>query len=365
MIKPKANIEKLYRTPPDTGSRKGLLRLDKNDRLIPFPKEIWNRFMELFDETTVMTYPEQEEFYQRLASYIGVPREHILLSLGSDLAIKMVYETFIDAGQEVQLHLPSYAMYSVYNNIFQADASSISFNEYLELDVKKFIDNISEDTRMVVVENPNGFIGGRLEKKDLKRIAEKANLTDTIFLIDEAYYQFMGNTAQELYLGYDNVIIVRSFSKDFGMAGLRCGYLLSQKQNIDFLYRVKPMNETNSAAIAFGLAILDYPNLIQDYIEDVKKSVTFLKGALSSSGFKFAGGNGNFLIIFVGDAINKIIKLLKERGVLVRRPFQVESLHGWMRVGIGTIADMEQFIDYFKEVCDAVGINNESPPRPW
>ena len=365
MFKPKANIEKVFRTPPDTGSRRGFLRLDKNDRLIPFPKEIWNRFMELFDETTVMTYPEQEEFYRKLALYIGVPREHLLLSLGSDLAIKMVYETFIDAGQEVQLHLPSYAMYSVYNNIFQADASSISFNEYLKLDIQKFINSISNKTRLVVVENPNGFIGEKLEFEDLKRIAEKAYSTDTIFLIDEAYYQFMGDTSQELYLEFENVIIVRSFSKDFGMAGLRCGYLLSQKQNIDMLYRVKPMNETNSAAIAFGLAVLDYPNLIQDYIEVVKKNIIFLKSALSSLGFTTAGGNGNFIIIYVGGAIDRIIQMLKNRGVLVRRPFQVESLHGWLRVGIGTKSDMERFIDCFKKVYNVLNIDNEPPPKPW
>jgi len=350
MISPRPHIEKLFRTPPDVGSRKDFLRLDKNDRIITFPDKIWRHFTELFDEISVMSYPEQERFYEMLASYIGVPREHLILSLGSDLAIKMVYETYIEPNEEIQLHMPSYAMYEVYGNMFQANISSIAFNDNLKLDIDLFINKISNNTRMVVVENPNGFIGTSLGYDNIRKIAEKAHSTNTILLIDEAYYQFMGNSAQELYLNYDNVIIVRSFSKDFGMAGLRCGYLLSQKKNIDYIYRVKPMNEANSAAIAFGLTILEYPEYIDNYIDQVNESIVFMKESLSKMGYRCGEGYGNFIVVFVGEKIDQIIALLKNKGVLVRRPFQVEHLKGWLRIGIGNINDMEHFVNRFKEV---------------
>ena len=119
------------------------------------------------------------------------------------------------------------------------------------------------------------------------------------------------------------------------------------------------MNETNSAAIAFGLAVLDYPDLVDKYIRQIKKSTTFLKEKLTKLDFKFSGGNGNFLVIFVGDAINEVITLLKKRKVLVRGPFQVDSLHVWLLVSIGSIADVENFIDCFKEVNETIGKNKK------
>ena len=124
MVLPKSHIQDVYRFPPDIESRKNYLCLDKNERVIDFPEEIVNRFHELLDGRAVMSYPEIEPLYQKLAKYIGVARDHLLLAAGSDLAIKAVFEAYVDAGDNVLLHMPSYAMYDVYCKMFQANLKS-------------------------------------------------------------------------------------------------------------------------------------------------------------------------------------------------------------------------------------------------
>lgn len=357
MIQPKPHIQELHRFPPDTESHRSYLRLDKNERVIPFPDEIVERFHALIDTNAIMSYPEVEPLYQKLAAYIGVPRDHLFLASGSDLAIKTVFETYIAPGDNVLLHMPSYAMYEVYCKMFQANLKTVSFNSQLELDVAAFIDAISPQTRMVVLENPNGFTGTILSQEDIRAIAEKAHHCNTILLIDEVYYLFTGETVQPLLQEFDNVIIVRSFSKDFGMAGLRCGYLLSKPGNIGFLYRVKPMYEVTQAAVAFCTAILEFPEHTKQYVSEVKKGMSFLKDALRRKGLVMGGGNGNFLLIYLGDDcdIPAVIKGLKSRGVLVRRPFQVEAVKGWLRVGVGNVSQMEKFVSAFSEVLVETG----------
>ena len=357
MVLPRPHIQGLYRIPPDTESHKSFLRLDRNERVIDFPEQIVNRFHELLDARVVMSYPEIEPLYQKLSKYIEVPRDHLSLMSGSDLAIKTVFETYIDPDDQVLLHMPSYAMYEIYCKMFQANLKTISFDKSLKLDVEAFLDTITPQTRMVALENPNGFTGTILTKDEIRRVAEKAHACRAILLIDEAYYLFTGDTIQPLYQEFDNVIIARSFSKDLGMAGLRCGYLLSNPENIGFLYRVKPMYEVSAAAVAFCLAILEFPEQIKQYIAEVKKGMRFAVESLKGMGLITGGGNGNFLMIYLGDEIDipLVIKGLKNRNVLVRRPFHVESIKGWLRVGVGNVSQMKNFLLAFATVLEETG----------
>jgi histidinol-phosphate aminotransferase len=160
-----------------------------------------------------------------------------------------------------------------------------------------------------------------------------------------------------LYREFDNVILARSFSKDFGMAGLRCGYLLSQPQNIDFLYRVKPMYEVSQAAVAFCLALLEHPRHIEQYVAEVRKGLKFLKEELQRMGIVTGGGYGNFLVVYLGDDfdIPAMIRGLKSRDVLVRRPFQVEAIKGWLRIAAGNESQMQLLAAVFREVLKETG----------
>jgi histidinol-phosphate aminotransferase len=349
MIEPRPHLIDIFRSPPETESHLPYLRLDKNERIVPFPQAIIDRFHELLTPEAIMAYPELEKLYQSLSAYLSVDREHLFLASGSDLAIKTVFETYISPGDKLLMHLPSYAMYDIYSKLFQAQVTFHAYDENLNLDVDRFIDAITYDTRMVVLENPNGFIGTVLPDDAIRAIVSKAHRTNTLVNIDEVYYLFTGKTVRNLYEEFDNVVVTRSFSKDFGIAGLRCGYLLSQPQNIRNLYRVKPMYEVTSATVAFCLATLEFPQYLAQYVDEIRSGISYLGNALANMGIRTGGGNGNFIVIYLGPQfdIPALIADLKSHGILVRRPFQVPSVKGWLRVGAGTKAQMQRFIDAF------------------
>lgn len=357
MIEPRLHLKSLYRSPDDPESHLPYLRLDKNERVVPFPQKIWDRFIDLLSQNVVMAYPELELLYENLAKYINVSRSDLFFATGSDLAIKTVYEAYIAPGDIVQIHAPSYAMHEVYGRMFQAQMVTIPYDRQLHLDMDAYIDSITPQTRMVVLENPNGMIGACQSFGVVRAMVEKAHQCNALVLLDEAYYLFHGETIQALYQEFDNVIIVRTFSKDFGIAGLRCGYLLSQPQNIESVYRVKPMHEINSAAVAFSLAMLEHPDYIKNFINEMRESINYTKHALNQMGLVVAGGTGNFVVAYLGSDVNTaaVIGYLKEHGILIRRPFTADNLKGWQRIAIGTTEQMQQFISVF---ADALKIAN-------
>lgn len=357
MIEPRVHLKDLYRMPDDTESHFPYLRLDKNERVVPFPEDIWKRFLELLTPDAVMAYPELEPLYNGLADRIHVERSHLFLATGSDLAIKTVYETYISPGDVVQVHTPSYAMHEVYGRMFQANLLRAPYDKELHLDMDAYISAITPKTRMVVLENPNGMIGVSQPLEVIRAMVEKAHQCNTLVLLDEAYYLFQGGSVQPLYKDFDNVMIVRTFSKDFGIAGLRCGYLLSQPQNIESVYRVKPMHEINSAAVAFSLAMLENPDYINRFVCDMRESIEYTKQALRKIGMVVAGGAGNFIVAYLGDAVDAsiVIACLKEHGILIRKPFTVENLKGWLRIGIGNMEQMQRFVSVLTNVLEREG----------
>ena len=367
MIRPRPHLESVYRTPEDTESRLPYLRLDMNERIVPIPEQVVNRFRELLTPEVVMTYPEFEPLYQKLAEYIGVEREQLFLVPGSDAGIKTVYETYIDPGDPVLLHLPSFAMHEVYCGLFQARLMTVPYDRQLRLDIQAYVDAITPETRLVLIENPNGFIGSTLPHDAIRAVVEKARRCNALVLLDEAYFLFSGQTIQPFFLEFDNVIIARSFSKDLGIAGLRCGYLLSQKANIQSLYKVKSTYGVSSASIAFALALLEFPEQIKKYVDQVQAGLKYLKQTLGEMGLATAGGEGNFLIAYLGEKFDvpTVIRELKSQSILVRRPFQVENLRGWLRIGGGSIAQMQRFAPAFAQALHDAGWRRENyvPPE--
>ncbi len=349
MIKPRAHLDPIMRTQDDVEPRTPYLCLDKNERVTPLPDQVFKRFQSLLTPQTVISYPELEPLYQKLSDYLDVDRSHLYLAAGSDIGIKTVYETYISPGDRIVIHNPSYAMQNVYAKIFQAELVQIPYKDDLSFDLKSFLAAIKPGTKLVVVENPNGFTGKSLPLADVKKIVEKAQACGAIALLDEAYYLFSEQSLLPLYAAHDNVIISRTFSKDLGMAGLRCAYLLSQPENIESLFHVKPMHEINSAAAAMVQASLEFPESILSYMKDIRKNFKFLQTILEEKGFQTHGGDSNFIAVYVGTATDMphLIHVLKARGILIRKPPALDALKGWVRVGIGTQAQMQLFANTF------------------
>jgi histidinol-phosphate aminotransferase len=159
MIKPRPNLETLERVSAYEPSRMFKYRLDRNERNQPFSAKFIENIKEKLTGELFMVYPELDQIYSKIAEWLQVDIDHIMLHSGSEQTIKAVFETYINAGDRVLLHFPGFVMYNIYCDMFQAQVVKQYFEEDLTFDWRGYADKINEDIRMVVLENPNGFVG--------------------------------------------------------------------------------------------------------------------------------------------------------------------------------------------------------------
>ena len=356
MIKPKPLIQNIVRIQEKEPSRFYKVRLDRSERTYPYSNSFIERIKRRLDGEWLMTYPEPEPLYEKFSAFLKIPRQRILFNNGSDQSIKAVFETYISEGDRVLLHRPGYAMFPVYAKMFGAEAVFQDFDSDLNFDHDAYIDKIDSSFRMAVLENPNGFIGAAPPRESLHRFIAKCEKEGVIAVVDEAYFFFHDITVVDLLDSYENLIVIRTFSKALGVAGLRAGYTLSREENIANLYKVKPMHEINGLAILVIDEILNDPKEFFGFVEDTRKGLAFLKDGFRKLDIDTSKSVANFLAARLGRYISgeEASLRLKEKGILLRRPFREKNLWEWTRIGTGPVPYMQQLLSVVEEMISSV-----------
>ena len=346
MIKPRKCIEETVRVRENEPSRLFKVRLDRNERNHPFTEAFIERLRKSLSGEILQVYPEPEPLYQAFSAFAGVDRNELLFNSGSDQSIKSVFETYVDPGDRILLHRPGYAMYPVYAGLFGATAEYQDFDADLHFDYNAYIERITGRYKIAVLENPNGFVGAAPAENVLRRFIDRCEDQGVIALIDEAYYHFHPVTAAEMIRQRENLIVVRTFSKAFGVAGVRAGYILSNRTNIEYLYRVKPMHELNSLAIFVILELLKDPQEFFSYVQATGDSRNHLRSGFAKLGIETGESAANFVAARLGKVTSGInlSEVMREQGILIRRPFREAHLLEWTRIATGPIPDMDRVL---------------------
>ena len=347
MIKPKKNIANLYRTAGISPiSRAGKIRLDKNERNIGFPSKIIQKIRESISDEMLLMYPEPYKLYKKMAEIEGLHIDNIIFNAGSDQSIKSIFETYISAGDKILLHNPIYAMYSVYANMFGATVIYQDVESDLSLDYDKFINQIDSDIKMVVIENPNGFSGEEHKEEFLLEVVKKAKQFDTIVVIDEAYYDFNHLSMRKHINDFDNLIVVRTFSKMMGLASARIGYLISDKENISNISKVRPMHELTQFSINVAYILLENIDIVQNAIDELHKYLSYFKNQIANLNLKYSNSITNFLAVKMDIRDdNKFLSELQNNNILIKET----TIHHYRRVGVSNYKDIDLFISILKK----------------
>lgn len=334
MIEPKQQLKSLVRTSTPEPSRMFKHRLDRNERNQPFSDKFIEHIKSQVTGELFMVYPELEGVYEKIAQWLSLSVDQIMLHSGSEQAIKSVFETFISPGDRIMLHAPGFAMYNVYSNMFQAEVIQQQFDSDLVFDWEGFAQKITPALRMVVIENPNGFLGIAPPVEAMKRIIAKACNFGTIALVDEAYYHFHEITVADWLGEFDNLIVTRTFSKAFGLAGLRAGYLISNPDNMSSLKKVRPSYEINSFTALVVLELLKNYAEVQQYLEDSRENLRALRLGLGRLGIAASDSKANFVAVRLGgeERYSELRLALREKDILIRRPFREPALREWVRI---------------------------------
>lgn len=356
MIEPKKNIKDLFRATAAFDNRIGkIVRLDRNERTTPFSEEHLKKILNDITPEEIVGYPELEPFYNKLANWLGIEREQILLVSGSDTGIRAVYETYLEEGDEVIMLSPTYGMYAVYCKMFGAISKEIFYDFDFSLLLEKILRAINQKTKLIAIANPN-HTGTVISGPDLIKIIETAGNCGSLVLVDEAYYHFYDHTMLHNISEFDNLILVRTFSKAFGIASLRIGYLMSNKSVIEQLYKVKLTHEITGISARFGEYLLDHLDIMENYVIDVKSGINYLENEFRNLGLHTPKTHANFIYAELPEGFNgkMLIELLKKDGFYISGPFAKIPFKNHIRITVGPVAQMKEFIRIFKIVYNKV-----------
>ena len=351
-VKFRNHIKKIWRMKPEEETRFGKIRLDKNERIAPFSDGFWQDILADITQELVQAYPEVLPLYKKLSDFHGMSVDNFLLTAGSDAAIKHCFEAFVSPGDKVIYPKPTFAMVSVYGELYGGEMEGVGYDRNLQLNINNLLNSINDKTSLIILANPNSPTGTYVSNVRIADILEKSASFRIPVLIDEAYYGFCQHTAIELMKDYHNLIITRTFSKIAGIAGLRIGYAIGHPEVVSLLTKFRPMYEVNSIGIMFANKILDNWEVAEKYgrqtIEGRNRFADFLRDA----GFSVINTEANFLHVALGNHKKEILEVLETQGILVRGMLTVPGYESYTRFSVGPWKSIIPVVEVIKKVLN-------------
>lgn len=336
-------IENLFRI-FDQNARKDFLRLDLNENPGGLPQEFINNVLSQVDARFVAQYPETLQFTEKLANFLGTDISHICLTNGSSEAIRYIIQAFTSPNGRIVGVVPSYFMFQVYSEMYGRDFVKVPYNEDLSMDINNILNELTEDTQLLILLQPNNPMGNVYSEEEFKIILEKAQEKQITVLVDEAYHYFYPGTFIKYALEGKHVFVTRTFSKLFAMAGCRLGYVVGWSDGVKMVQKMCTPHNTNAFAMAFAEAIINNPDVLESLIVNFKEGRKYLIDQMDANGYQYKGEAGNFIFIKTKtDADKIVVRMKEEKKILIKSYPGVGNFGTCLRVSIGEKKYMEEF----------------------
>jgi histidinol-phosphate aminotransferase len=337
-VAPRARVQAMKEYHPPLGDR-SVLRLDFNENTLacsPKVREVLGRI----SAGELTRYPEREPVETIVAKYLGTAPEQLVLTNGVDEAIHVLFETFLDAGDEVLLPVPTYTMYEVYASATDARIVTVKSDADLAFPFQRLLAAITPQTKIVAIANPNSPAGSIATRAQLVEVARRAS--HAVVLVDEAYFHFYGETVLDLIGEIPNLIVARTFSKAYGLAGLRLGLLAGPVELMHWIRRVLSPYSVNSLALACLPPALEDAAFIEWYVGEVLAARADFEAVLDRERVRRWPSHANFVLVEIGPKHADFVRHLRAADVLVRDRSNDPGCDGCVRITIGTRQQMRQ-----------------------
>ncbi|HYO84110.1 MAG TPA: histidinol-phosphate transaminase [Bryobacteraceae bacterium] len=332
---------------PPTGGRAGKLRLDFNENTVGCSPGVAEFLRSKVSEGALAIYPEYLKAKTDLSEYFRVADTEMMLTNGTDEAIQVLINTYVDDSDDVLILTPSYAMYRFYADVVGASIRELPYRkEKLAFPLEELLHAIRPNTKAILISNPNNPTGTAVKLEGVEKILKRA--PDSVVLIDEAYYEFCGITALRLIDDFPNLFVSRTFSKVYGLAGMRVGCLFSDARNIEFAQKAQsPYSVNMLAALAARAAVRD-TGYVTRYVTEVLAARELLYVELERLGISYYESSGNFVLMQLGSRAVEVRDKLRNAGVLVRdRSYEIA---GCVRVTVGTRDQTRKFLQELERI---------------
>ncbi len=298
-------------------------------------------------------YPDGSCFYlkQKLSNKLGIPADHIIIGNGSNELIELVVRTFLLPAEEAIQPFPTFLVYEKIVKGAGGQIISVPLKGF-DIDLEAIEKAITSKTKIIFLNNPNNPTGQGIKKEQLKDFLTSIP-KDVIVVLDEAYIEFAQSTdianGAEMLEYHPLILVMRTFSKIYGLAGLRIGYGFGSKSLIDYMERVRQPFNVNSLAQEGALAALDDEEFLKKTISVVEEGKKYLYNELKKMGLEYIPSVTNFFLIKIPNSAKKIYQLLLKKGVIVRS-MEAYGLPEYIRITVGLKEENERFISALKEV---------------
>jgi histidinol-phosphate aminotransferase len=326
------------------------IRLDRNECYYLINKKILHEIKQ-FDSSTLCIYPEFEPLKNLLANHCGVASKKIILTHGAEQAIRLTIQTLFKKGDRILLLSPLFAQFDLSLKSIGVKPKTVLYKEEenkFVFPTAKFLSLINKKTKGVLLCNPNNPLGYSIPKDEILSILKKAKQFNSLVVIDEAYCKFSGETSVAFTKMYKNLITIKSFSKEFGIAGLRIGYTIANEKIINRLDKKRemfwPISNFDIHAITILLKHTEY---FDRQIKKIMKRKEVLISLLKKEKIKYYDTSANFFIIKSKDPI-RLVENFRAQRILVSdisKYYDKKLLKNCVRITIPSASDMQKVKD--------------------
>jgi histidinol-phosphate aminotransferase len=335
--KPRAAVTRMKEYHPPLGNRDGL-RLDFNENTVACSPRVLER-LRAITGAELTRYPEREAVERQVAEHLGVKPGEVLLTNGVDEAIHLLCQAYLDRGNAMLLPVPTYTMYEVYASGTEARVDTVPAAKDFTFPIEALLGAIRPETRLIAIANPNSPTGASVAREHILSLAERAPWA--VVLVDEAYFHFFGESVLDCIGKVPNLVVARTFSKAYGLAGLRVGALVAPQETMQWLRRVISPYSVNHLALACVPVALADDAYLNWYVAEVQAARADLLTTLTALRVPYWPSAGNFVLAFIGPPHGRFVEAMRRRGVLTRDRSNDPGCEGCVRITVGTRQQMQ------------------------
>jgi len=318
------------------------MRLDFNENTVGCAPGVVRALRRALTADRLATYPEYEAARAKLARFFRVKPEQLVLTNGTDDAIKVVCETFVEPGDVLLVPAPTFPVYQFFHEAAGGRTERVYYDENFCIPLAEVLKRLKRGVRWLALANPNNPTGTTIPQRDLRVMLEAAPAT--AFVVDEAYYEFSGETVLPWISKYPNLIVTRTFSKAFGLAALRLGCILTNAALAETMRRGQNPFAANSLALVGALAAIEHADYAHRFAAEVRANRAELCQWLEKWGVPYVPSKANFILARLGPNAPEIGRRLRAKRILVRDWNYDARLRGFLRFTIGSAAQMRTLI---------------------
>jgi histidinol-phosphate aminotransferase len=322
------------------------MRVGRLEKPEPWPAELVEAIRESLPLDKIQQYPAYQPFYERLAEFIGVSDDQIVVGAGIEEFIRTLMAGCF--GRKMAALWPTCAMIDVYARSFQVALNRIVTDPFAPPTILDVVEHIDPDTSLVMLANPGQPVGTCYDAHDIRWLATYCREIGATLAVDEAYFGFGAPTAVRLVGECDNLIVLRTFSKAFGAAGLRLGYAVAQPKLKRAVDAVRQSGEVSALSMHIATVLMDrYDEFVASSIAEICASRDWLTAHLRDDGLQAWGSVANHVLVHVGPDMARKAQALAAEGILVRHSMP-DPLHECLMITCGSMQLMQKFYERFK-----------------